>query len=386
MRLALTRPRLLVAALLLLAVVALIMGVVFPPHDSSAATITGSNSSVLLVGEFESTVTTLSAVQPSDPTQRQQLHTIEHAPGWDIVGAASPDGQRLAYLVLPPDARDPQTEAVLVLLDNLDRPDGPRTRTLFRGADLAGSLAWSSDGAALFVRTTTAGTDDRLTFELIEIDAANGEQRSLVRRNDVLGLYPVGRIGQGPTYSVAVGVNGSELLLINAASKSGEVEMRPLSRLVTRSWTLSPDGSQLAFTEQQGLDLRVRVASLTSDSAQLTVAAALDANGTDATVGTASPAWHPDGTLSVGTLGQGEGRCAHSACPGERRWRDHRIGTAGRVCFANSVVATRIELGGARVQRHGAGRTRRRKRSGDRCQRNVTGDPRTVRSHLGVVE
>lgn len=306
MRLALTRPQLLVAALLVLAVVALIMGLVFPPNDSSAAAATSGGPSVLLVGEFETTVTTLSAVHPSDPTQRRQIHAVEHAPGWDIVGATSPDGQRLAYLVLPPDARDPQTEASLVLLEDLDRTDGPRARTLFRGADLRGALAWSGDGASLFVRTTTTDADGRPTFELWEINAVDGQQRSLLRRSDILGLYPVGRAGNGPTYSVSVGLNGSELLVIEGSAGVGAVERRPLSPLITRSWTLSPDGSQLAFTEQQGLDLRVRVAALAAGSAEIAVAAALDANGFDSTGGTASPTWHPDGSLSVGTLGHGD--------------------------------------------------------------------------------
>jgi hypothetical protein len=310
MRLALTRPRLVVAALLVFAVVALILGLVFPPNDSSAAVATGSSASLLLVGEFESTVTTLSAVQPNDPTQRRKLHAIEHAPGWDIVGATSPDGHRLAYLVLPLDARDARTEASLVVLDDLDRPDGPRARTLYRGADLRGALAWSSDGTSLFIRTTTVNANDHPTFELLEIDAVDGRQQSLLRRSDALGLYPVGRAAQGPTYAVSVGVNGSELLVIGASSGDGDdardVERRPLSPLITRSWTLSPDGSQLAFTEQQGLDLRVRVAALTSGSAEIAVAATVEASGFQSTGGTASPAWHPDGSLSIGILGQGE--------------------------------------------------------------------------------
>ena len=43
------------------------------------------------------------------------------------------------------------------------------------------------------------------------------------------------------------------------------VERVKLSDGVTRDWTLSPDGSRLAFTEQDGLDLRVRVVPLHDD-------------------------------------------------------------------------------------------------------------------------
>ena len=47
------------------------------------------------------------------------------------------------------------------------------------------------------------------------------------------------------------------------------VERLKLSDGVTRDWTLSPDGSRLAFTEQHGLDLRVRVVPLRDDDPHL---------------------------------------------------------------------------------------------------------------------
>ncbi len=99
--------------------------------------------------------------------------------------------------------------------------------------------------------------------------------------------------------------------------------------IVFGDWNMSPDGDHLAYTEQSGLAMQVRVVSLTefepafpalraaTASGQTLLEADAVLNDTPATVGTASPIWAPDGSLSVGAFqtrapGDGELRTASS--------------------------------------------------------------------------
>jgi len=53
----------------------------------------------------------------ADPSQREVIASIEHAPGVGISAAVSPDGEKIAYLVLAAPGQDPQTEAQAWVLD-----------------------------------------------------------------------------------------------------------------------------------------------------------------------------------------------------------------------------------------------------------------------------
>ena len=314
MRVSLSRPRVIAAASMGLVVVALTLGILLPPKPSSGASkALAAGSPQLLISAYADDASTLWLVDPDDTQVRQQLFPVSHAAGWALDGAVSPAGDRLALLVVPPGGSDPSTDTQLLI------SDGGEPRLLAGGLDLRGGLAWSGDGSFLLVRRTTSGdgaldetgqADSRRPVSaLIEVSADDGRTRVLAQRSDAGGLYPVGRPIGGATYAVAVGAGGSTLLTIDAT-----VRERPLSPVVTRGWSLSPDGGALAYTEQRGLALQVRVARLDDlmllEPAGLTPAglesAGLEAAGSGtATIDdwSASPVWRPDGDLSIGGAG-----------------------------------------------------------------------------------
>lgn len=287
MRVSLTRPRVLAVAGVILVIGALVLGVLLPPTPSSgSANALSAASPQLLVATYAEQESTLWLVDPIDPTIRQPLFPVSHARGWALEGAVSPAGDRLALLVVPPEGHDPTTDTRLLISDG-----GPPT-TLAEGLDLRGGLAWAADGSQIFVRRTVLTGDDRPTFSLVQIDVNDGGERLLVQRSGAGGLYPVGRPRGGPAYAVALGAGGSELLTIGAT-----VTGRPLAPVVTRDWSLSPDGRELAYTEQRGLELRVMVTRLDETAA---VRSAAIQGAVAGASGSASPAWQPDGALSVG--------------------------------------------------------------------------------------
>ncbi len=294
MRSSLTRPRVLIGAGLLLFVAGLLAGIFFPPNRAgagAAAPETGEPP-LLVVKEYADTESTLWLVDASDPARRTLWARVPHAFGWDLEGAVSPDGTRLAYLVAPPSAVDPATDAVLLLRDRGSE------QTLAKGLDLSGRLAWTADGAVL-VRQAVPGADGRTTYRLLEVNT-DGAARTLLDGGTAAGLYPVGGGPDGARYAVTMGAQGSTLWIIGP---DGQPAALPLADSVTRDWALSPDGRQLAFTAQQGVRLRVAVATLPDGAGTLTTAAQAPPPRPALRDGSAAPAWHPDGSLSVGTFG-----------------------------------------------------------------------------------
>ena len=284
------------AAAAALAAAALALGVIAPPASSGSGDARSAGGPHLLVSIYADAESTLWLVDPADPSRRQALFPLAHATGWAPAGAVSPAGGIMALLVVPPGARDPATDTLLLL------SDGGPPRVVARGLDLRGGLAWSSDGAELFARRTLPAADGSRRFRLVAFDLGGGasSERTLLERDDVGGLYPVGRAGDGPAYAVAVGAGGSALIAIDGDGATSE---RPLSPGVTREWSLSPGGTRLAYTEQLGTSLRVMLLDL--DGPELRTAQAT--GSAPASGGSASPVWHPDGTLHAGHFSGGDG-------------------------------------------------------------------------------
>ena len=104
----------------------------------------------------------------------------------------------------------------------------------------------------------------------------------------------MGRAAGGPAYAVAVGAGGSALIAIG----DDDVSVLPFAAVVTREWSLSPGGSQLAYTEQRGTSLRVMVLDLAGPGLRTAQAVEPGPAG-----GSASPVWGPGGTLHAGHFG-----------------------------------------------------------------------------------
>ncbi len=154
------RPRisrrfLIAAAAAALAAAALALGVIAPPASSGSGDARFAGGPQLLVSIYGGGESALWLVDPAEPSRRQALFPLAHAPGWAPAGAVSPAGGRMALLVVPPGAADPATDTLLLL------SDGGPPRVVARGLDLRGGLAWSPDGAEVFARRALPGAAGR---------------------------------------------------------------------------------------------------------------------------------------------------------------------------------------------------------------------------------
>jgi hypothetical protein len=279
-----------------LALAALLLGILLPPGTAGSPDILSTGPPQLVVSEYADASSTIWLVDPADPAARVSLLPVPHASGWAVEGAVSPAGDRVALLVLPPGGRNPTSDTQLLI------SDGGPARLLAAGIDLRGGLVWAADGAQIFARRTETRDNGAQAFFVLAIDPDDGSERVVARRAGVAGLYPAGRPRGGPTYVVSIGPGGSRLLTADSA-----ITERSLAAVVTRDWTISPDGTELAFTEQRGLELRVVVAALRGPARLHTAQDIGDAEAS------ASPAWRHDGSLSIGRFGSASGLAAASA-------------------------------------------------------------------------
>lgn len=308
-----TRTHLIALVALTLAGIALLLGVFFPPDRPDAGASLASSTDVstgasLLISEFSDTASQLWLLDPTAPAERTPFLRIDHAPGWELRGAVAPEGDQFAFVVLTPGRTAPESEATLFL------SDGGPPRILAEGVDLGGGVTWSQDGSSVLVRRTTLGANDTRTFAVLEVRVSDGRQTPALSSADAVALQIVGRPLDGPLYAALIGPDGTRL-----ASADANEKRRVLTSSSGRDWALSPDGARLAFTEQTGVSMRVRVVSLDADAPVASPAMRsalpdgqplLESAGAD--TGSASPVWGPDGTLSVGvfTTPSGELRTA----------------------------------------------------------------------------
>lgn len=161
-----------------------------------------------------------------------EVAVLPHLPGFSARGAVSPDGRYLA-VVLATSGTPAQPSAELLLVDLWNG----RVRPLAGGLPYLQDPVWANDSRSIAVtREPVSGT-----VKVIRVDVGGGEVL-LLERNGVLGIYPVGFAPDGTLYSVLIDARGSTLL-------RGSAEVRLLAAGLTRDWTLSPDGRQLAFVE-----------------------------------------------------------------------------------------------------------------------------------------
>jgi hypothetical protein len=115
--------------------------------------------------------------------------------------------------------------------------------------DYLSPIAWTSDGVLLaVVRTETDGA--RRTSNVIEIEARSLSAALAATFEGAFEVAPVGYSLDGSRlYVVVVDQSGSSLQAVRAGRVQKVADLSPGR---TRDWSLSPDGSRLAFVEVLG--------------------------------------------------------------------------------------------------------------------------------------
>ncbi len=252
-------------------------------------------SPLLIYSEFGSNTDTIWAAQSNDPSHRTALASVDHAPEYGIVAGLSPDGQRIAYTVLP-------TESVAAIdapaeLWLMDRDGGNRVR-LATDVDLPVAPVWGPDSSAVVFRRSS-GASMGSSFQLVRV-TASGEETILV--DMTAGLMPVGFAPSGLLYFVSLSTSGSDLGVV---FPSGGIipNLAHLSDDFARDWHLSPDGERLAYSatsEAEGATTyNTVVLDLNPFTTNLFKSLAIRSNEGDEF----NPIWRPNGSgVTVGRL------------------------------------------------------------------------------------
>ena len=249
-----------------------------------------------VASEYHETFTTLwlrSAGDPSDPGVR--IVDIPHAKGWDIEAEVAPGSDEIAVLAMPPNGWDPARHASLLLIDiprQTDKNNDPPISELAKGLDLRAGVVWSDDAHHLLVRR-----DGRIDV----LDAKDGRAVAAWAAANPDSAQPIAM--RSNTVWLAQFERGTSFVTQLRLGEDGltpESQTR-ISSSPTRDWALSPDSTQIAFTELDGADLRVRVMPLTDDGKRFVSSHWAYAIDRESFVASASPVWRADGTLDVGT-------------------------------------------------------------------------------------
>ena len=160
--------------------------------------------------------------------------------GYHIHGAASPLGDHIAVISLPPFASRASGTLSLV---NVATGEVTAVDGLF---DYFTRVSWAPDGSRLAVvryEQTPSGRKQTV----VEVDLMTRVARPVAEFSDALDVVPVGySFDSQRLFVVAVDNKGSNLYMERGGKIQLESELSPGR---TRDWALSPDGSRLAFVD-----------------------------------------------------------------------------------------------------------------------------------------
>lgn len=202
----------------------------------------------LVFAEFGPTADLIYTAPAADPDRRTLVATVEHADGWGINPAPAMAGDLVAFTVLPagsPGRRDAPAE--LWLLDV-----GTRDRTrLARDADLLVAPIFDRDGNYLVYRSTDALGEQ----QLVRVDLNTRARRVQHSYTGPFGVFPVGFTNDGALLFARLWTGGTDVYLVR---DGGEPELRfHASDQIARDWRLSPDGRSLSYVAPERLAERV---------------------------------------------------------------------------------------------------------------------------------
>ena len=177
-------------------------------------------------------------VEPATGGPAQVVAKFDSFLNFDLRGTTSPDGSTIAVLrregiVVP---------ASLVLIN----PETTSTVEVHEDFDYLSTFAWSRDGSRLALTRLEAND----ATEVVEVSTGSGEVSPVARFNGAQSVAPVGYSVDGERLYVVVIDQGGSTLWEREAGRLQRVML--LSTGPTRDWSLSPDGSRLAFVDRLG--------------------------------------------------------------------------------------------------------------------------------------
>lgn len=188
----------------------------------------------------------------TNPELRRVLTTFTHKVGYGVQGAVSPDGNKVAYLVIPPDASERAARTAGGELWVMDSDGADRHRV----ADQVGYLAmWTPDSSALAFGRLVAlenPSDPQVPFrtELYLVTADGAGQRLFLADESAYGIQPLGWSEEGQLFYYArVTLQGRwERWGVDIRTGSTQFQTFVPSQYLIQSASLSPDGANILLT------------------------------------------------------------------------------------------------------------------------------------------
>src|SRR5688572_7196850 len=241
--------------------------------------------------EFGRDADILWLANPADLSDRKRLFAVQHAPEFGVVPSVAPDGRSFAFTALAPNTPAPSPNAPAGLWHStLSANTAPRL--LAPGVDLLVEPVWSANSQDLVYRRSTANG-----YVLATLPVAGGEERVLAT-SAASALFPVGfaRTGDGMYYVAIDESAGSQLFEVDLATGVSDF-VTTLSMGLTRDWSLSPDGTKVAY-----LEIGIGPDAVSSRALVFDFATSKAEAVTDRTTAAFSPVWSANGALVVGSL------------------------------------------------------------------------------------
>jgi Tol biopolymer transport system component len=265
----------------------------------------------LLISEFGLHEDTIVAVQADDTSERREIATIDHAEGWGVFAALSPDGRAIAYTALPTDTQKPTPDSRAIAGIVEDNGD---VQPLADDADLLITPVWSPESDAIVVRRNVPEEASAGSFELLLL--GRDGSRAVLTAWQSAAIFPIAFTPDGSRfYFATLNASGSDLYSV-ARDGSDETLVAHLSDEISRDWTLSPDGATLAYSVAlSGPRPALRTMLLDLSAGEAREAQSQSSAGWSQI----NPSWSPDGSLSVAALdAQGGGDAVVLNAAGER--------------------------------------------------------------------
>jgi Tol biopolymer transport system component len=223
-----------------------------------------------------------------DPELRRALTTpIRHRGGWGVVGEVSPDGTKIAYLVIPPGTseRGARTAGGELWVMNSDGTDPHRV------ADGVGYLAmWAPDSHTLtFGRRIAVEVPWRTELYMVTSDGT--EPRLLVANDTGQDVRPAGWSTEGRIFYYATRASFPgrwELWGVDVLSGSTQLQTSAPSENADIPF-LCPDGTHLIFTVQEGEQQALVILSVDGREQRTIVSGAAGDQPVNQYIGTLSP-------------------------------------------------------------------------------------------------